>query len=71
MQASRELAAEYLEDMPDLAARRDRAAVDLGLDLPTEAEVLARLREVATGARKDFVLIFTPEGEPYEPLIKN
>ncbi|MEV0037871.1 hypothetical protein, partial [Streptomyces sp. NPDC050804] len=30
---SRELAAEYLEDMPDLAARRDRAAAALGLGL--------------------------------------
>ncbi|WP_240679302.1 hypothetical protein [Streptomyces sp. B29(2018)] len=30
---SHELAAEYLEDMPDLVARRDRAAADLGLDV--------------------------------------
>jgi len=34
--------------MPDLAAQRDRAAAVLGLDLPTEADALARLREVAT-----------------------
>lgn len=40
----------------------------LGLDLPSEAEALARLREVAFGAGQDFVLVFTPEGEPYEPL---
>ncbi|MEW2139510.1 hypothetical protein AB0892_23490 [Streptomyces sp. NPDC005409] len=67
---SRELEAEYLEDMPDLATRRDRAAaaLDLGFGLPSPAEVLARLREVATGLGEDFVLIFTPEGHPYEPL---
>ncbi|MDJ0382364.1 hypothetical protein [Streptomyces sp. G-G2] len=50
---------------------RDRAAVALGLDLPNEADVLARLREVAVGIGKDFVLIFTPEGNPYELLIEN
>ncbi|MET8939116.1 hypothetical protein ABZX28_19200 [Streptomyces rubiginosohelvolus] len=65
---SRELKADYLEDMPDLAARRDRAAAALGLGLPGQAEVLARLREVATQLGEDFVLIFTPEGHPYEPL---
>ncbi|MFB6831089.1 hypothetical protein [Streptomyces hydrogenans] len=63
---SRELEAEYLEDIPDLAARRNRAAAALGLDLPGQAEVLARLREVATRLGEDFVLIFTPEGHPYE-----
>ncbi|MHC5908943.1 hypothetical protein ACVNF4_34515 [Streptomyces sp. S6] len=67
---SGELAAQYLEDMPDLTVRRDRAAGALGLDLPAEADVLARLREVATGAGKDFVLIFAPEDEPYDLLIK-
>lgn len=66
---SRELAAEYLEDMPDLAAERDRAAAVLGLDLPPEGAVLTRLREVAVGAGEEFVLVFTPEGEPYDPLI--
>ncbi|MET7986882.1 hypothetical protein [Streptomyces sp. NPDC005281] len=69
---SRELEAEYLEDMPDLVARRDRAAaalgLGLGLGLPDQAEALARLREVATQLGEDFVLIFTPEGHPYEPL---
>ncbi|MFF8262720.1 hypothetical protein [Streptomyces virginiae] len=65
---SHELEAEYLEDMPDLAARRDRAAAALGLDLPGQAEVLARLRKVATRLGEDFVLIYTPEGHPYEPL---
>ncbi|MFB7633512.1 hypothetical protein ACFC0M_21590 [Streptomyces sp. NPDC056149] len=66
---SRELAAEYLDDMPDLAARRDRAATALGLTLPTEGEVLTRLQEVAHGIGKDYVLIFTPGGEPYAPLL--
>ncbi|MFE0372305.1 hypothetical protein [Streptomyces tendae] len=65
---SRKLEAEYLEDMPDLAARRDRAAAALGLALPGQAEVLARLREVATRLGEDFALIYTPEGHPYEPL---
>ncbi|MFM9627632.1 MULTISPECIES: hypothetical protein [Streptomyces] len=65
---SGQLAAEYLADLPDLVADRGRAAVALGLDLPSEAEALARLREVAFGAGQDFVLVFTPEGEPYEPL---
>ncbi|WEH17433.1 hypothetical protein [Streptomyces sp. VNUA24] len=68
---SRELSAEYLEDMPDLAARRDRAAAALGLDLPAQADVLARLREVAVRMGEDFVLIFTPEDHSYEPLIRN
>ncbi|MFB7469553.1 hypothetical protein [Kitasatospora sp. NPDC056184] len=59
----------YLADLPDLADRRDRAAAALGLVLPTEAEVLARLREVALGADASaFVLVFTPEGTPYESL---
>ncbi|WP_157882054.1 hypothetical protein [Streptomyces rubellomurinus] len=38
-------------------------------DLPTEGNVLASLREVATEAGKDFILIFTPEDEPFDPLI--
>ncbi|MEU9665855.1 hypothetical protein AB0E25_09715 [Streptomyces bobili] len=65
---SGQFAAEYLADEPGLVADRDRAAAALGLDLPSEAEALARLREVALGAGRDFVLVFTPEGEPYEPL---
>lgn len=65
---SAEAAAEYLEDEPDLPAHRDRVAATLGLTLPTEAEVLARLRDVATAPNKDFMLIFTPENNPYEPL---
>ncbi|MCX4734311.1 hypothetical protein [Streptomyces sp. NBC_01363] len=65
-----ELAAEYREDMPDLTARRDRAAKALGLALSSEAAVLARLHQVATGTGKDFILVFTAEDEPYDPLIK-
>ncbi|MFE6826527.1 hypothetical protein [Streptomyces sp. NPDC057690] len=68
VEESRRSAAEYLEDMPDLDARRDRAATALGLVLPPEGDVLARLREVALEIGKDFVLVFTPGGEPYEPL---
>ncbi|WP_460068839.1 hypothetical protein [Streptomyces sp. YKOK-I1] len=68
---SGELEAEYLEDMPDLTARRDRAAAALGLDLPAPADVLARLREVAVRRGEDFVLVFTREGNPYQPLIRN
>lgn len=67
---SRELAAEYLEDLPDLVSQRDHAARALGLDLPTETYALARLREVALGAGEDFVLVFTPEGTPYDALIE-
>jgi hypothetical protein len=67
---SRQLAAEYLEDIPDLVARRNRAAAALGLALAPEEDTLARLREVTLGFGKDFVLIFTPEGEPYDPLFK-
>lgn len=65
---SQELAAEYLADMPDLAARRDRAAAALGLDLPTEVDALRRMRETATAAGEHFILILTSEGEPYDPL---
>ncbi|WP_354644515.1 hypothetical protein [Kitasatospora camelliae] len=67
---SAELAAEYLEDMPELPAERDGAAAALALDLPSEGDVLARLREVATGVGRDYVLIFTPENGPYDPLIR-
>ncbi|MEU8995293.1 hypothetical protein AB0C95_10850 [Streptomyces caniferus] len=67
---SGEAAADYLEDMPDLAAQRDRAAAVLGLELPPESAVLARLREAAIEKAKDFVLIYTPENTPYEPLFK-
>lgn len=65
---SRDLAAEYVDDMPDLVARRDRAAKALGLTLPSAAEALERLREVAVGRREEFVLVLRSEGHPYEPL---
>jgi hypothetical protein len=68
---SRRLAAELLDDMPDLVTRRDHAAVALGLALPAERDVLARLREVALGTGQDFVLVFTPEDEPYAPLFED
>ncbi|WP_405014928.1 hypothetical protein [Kitasatospora sp. NBC_01539] len=67
---SDELAEEYLQDMPDLAERRERAAAALGLDVPTAASALARLHEVATGPGREVVLVFTPEGNPYDPLIE-
>ena len=54
---------------PEQAARRDRAATAPGLSLPTEAQALARLREVAN-AGQDFILLFAPENEPYDQLIK-
>ncbi|MQS14361.1 hypothetical protein F7Q99_19345 [Streptomyces kaniharaensis] len=66
---SAEAAEEYLEDEPDLLADRDAAARALGLDLPTEAEALARLREVATGPGRDYVLLNAEEGCAYSPLI--
>ncbi|MEV4533975.1 hypothetical protein AB0J82_09105 [Asanoa sp. NPDC049518] len=69
VEESQELAADYLEDMPDLAARRDRATAALGIDLPGEAEVLTRLRTVATEAGMEFTLVYTPEGNDYERLI--
>lgn len=68
VEQSRELAAEYLEDIPDLPARRDRAAAALGLTLPPEGDVLARLRETATVEGRDFTLVLTPGKEPYEAL---
>jgi hypothetical protein len=64
-----ELKTEYLADMPDLDAHRDHVAELLGLDLPPEEAVLARLREVALGMGKDFVLIFTPETAAYRQLL--
>lgn len=65
-----ELKAEYVADMPNLEADRDHVAELLGLDLPSEEVVLARLREVALGVGKDFVLIFTAEGTAYRQLLE-
>ncbi|WP_033259019.1 MULTISPECIES: hypothetical protein [Kitasatospora] len=62
------LAEEYLADLPDLAADREAAARALGLDLPTAAGALARLRETATVTGRDYRLVFTPEGTEYERL---
>ncbi|MFE1321562.1 hypothetical protein [Kitasatospora phosalacinea] len=66
---SREIAAEYLEDEPDLLAGRAAAAAALGLELPAEAEALALLRERATVTGRDYRLVFTPEGTEYRGLI--
>lgn len=63
------LAAQYLADIPELPARRDRAAEALGLTLPPQEQVLERLREVATGLGREYVLIFTPENNQYQALI--
>jgi hypothetical protein len=57
---------------PLIAAIADTArflAAALGLVLPPAAEVLARLRETATGAGPEFDLVCTPEGTTYERLI--
>ncbi|MEV4620464.1 hypothetical protein AB0J74_17375 [Asanoa sp. NPDC049573] len=66
---SQQAAAEYVADIPDLVAQRDRVAAVLGLTLPTEEDALSRLREVALGAGEEFVLVNTSEGNRYEPLI--
>ena len=70
VEETRMLSAEYQDDMPDLAARRDRAAAALGIDLPAETQVLARLHWVATVPGKEFSLIFTPENVTYDRLIE-
>lgn len=61
--------AEYLADMPDLDAVRDRVAELLGLALQPEDVVLARLHAVALGIGADYALVFTPEGTTYRQLI--
>ena len=66
---SRALAAQYLQDIPDLPQQRERVAGLLGLDLPPQDDVLQQLRAVALGPGRDFTLIFTPEGTTYQPLI--
>ncbi|MGW2377381.1 SDR family oxidoreductase [Kitasatospora sp. NPDC001683] len=67
---SAEAAEQYLEDEPDLFADRDAAAAALGLEVPTVAEALARLREVAFGLGPSYVLLNAEEGNPYEPLFR-
>ncbi|MFE3800402.1 hypothetical protein KHQ06_23945 [Nocardia tengchongensis] len=68
VEESRESAEEFLEDIPDLLDERDQAAVVFGLSLPTESEVLERLRGRTAQAGQDQTLIFTAEGTAYEPL---
>ncbi|WP_406204171.1 hypothetical protein OH807_28300 [Kitasatospora sp. NBC_01560] len=58
----------YLEDAPALFAERDAAAAALGLELPTAAAALARLREVATGPDHGIVLLNAAEGTAYDAL---
>ncbi|MFB7614879.1 hypothetical protein [Kitasatospora sp. NPDC056181] len=67
---SAEAAEGYLEDEPGLLDERDAAAAALGIELPTEEEVLARLREVATGPGpgRDIVLLNAEEGTAYAAL---
>ncbi|MFD7641603.1 hypothetical protein ACFV4P_13205 [Kitasatospora sp. NPDC059795] len=64
-------AADYRADIPDLDARRDRAARALGLDpttLPAEATALARLAELSRGPVAETCLVLGGEGKPLEPL---
>ncbi|MFI5648247.1 hypothetical protein [Kitasatospora sp. NPDC051705] len=67
---SAEAAEEYLEDEPGLLADRDAAAAALGLEVPSEAAALARLREVATGLGSGYVLLNAEEGTAYAPLFR-
>ncbi|MFD0276814.1 hypothetical protein ACFVHB_23310 [Kitasatospora sp. NPDC127111] len=70
VEESAEAAEWYLEDEPGLLAERDAAAAALGLELPSEAAALARLREVATGPGpgRDLVLLNAEEGTAYRAL---
>ncbi|MFJ6382281.1 hypothetical protein ACIQI7_20045 [Kitasatospora sp. NPDC092039] len=67
---SLEAAEEYLEDEPGLLAERDAAAAALGLDVPSTAEALARLRELALGLGASYVLLNAEEGNAYRPLLR-
>ncbi|AKL69715.1 MULTISPECIES: hypothetical protein [Streptomyces] len=67
----RAVADEYREDVPDLDARRDRAARALGLDpdgLPSEAAVLTRLVDLSRGPMAATCLVLGYEGQPLDPL---
>ncbi|MFE9845460.1 hypothetical protein [Streptomyces goshikiensis] len=67
----RAVADEYREDVPDLDARRDRAARALGLDpagLPSEAAVLTRLVDLSRRPMAADWLVLGYEGEPLDPL---
>ncbi|MFF1906219.1 hypothetical protein [Kitasatospora sp. NPDC058218] len=67
---SAEAAEQYLEDEPGLLADRDAAAAALGIELPTEAEALARLHAVATGPGQGVVLLNAVERTAYDALIR-
>ncbi|MEU9111028.1 hypothetical protein AB0D04_04305 [Streptomyces sp. NPDC048483] len=71
VEESREAAEEHLEDEPDLLEQRDAVASALGLALPTEEQAWARIREVATGPGRDYVLLNALEGTPYRALLSS
>ncbi|MEU8925443.1 hypothetical protein AB0D10_31685 [Kitasatospora sp. NPDC048545] len=70
VEESAEAAEDYLEEEPGHYADRDAAAAALGLEVPSEAEALARLREVAFGLGASYVLLNAEEGNAYEPLLR-
>ncbi|MFG2916728.1 hypothetical protein ACGF0D_28060 [Kitasatospora sp. NPDC048298] len=71
VEESEAAAEEYLEDEPGLYAERDAAAAALGLDVPSPAEALTRLRERALGLGASYVLLNAEEeGAVYEPLFR-
>ncbi|MER7843643.1 hypothetical protein ABTZ03_06800 [Kitasatospora sp. NPDC096077] len=63
-------AEDYLADEPDLLADRDAAAAAIGLEVPTVAEALGRLREAVFGLGPSYVLLNAAEGNAYEPLFR-
>ncbi|WP_030246116.1 hypothetical protein [Streptomyces sp. NRRL S-350] len=70
VEESAEAAGEYLEEEPGLYAERDAAAAALGLEVPSEAEALGRLREVVSDLGASYVLLNAEEGTAYEPLLR-
>ncbi|MFE3786194.1 hypothetical protein [Streptomyces goshikiensis] len=67
----RAVADEYRENVPDLDARRDRAARALGLDpagVSSEVAVLTRLVDRSRGPMAATCLVLGYEGEPLDPL---
>ncbi|MFI9158505.1 hypothetical protein [Kitasatospora aureofaciens] len=67
---SAEAAEDHLADEPDLLADRDAAAAAIGLEVPTAAQALARLREVVVGLGPSYVLLNAVEGNAYEPIFR-
>ncbi|MFI9320010.1 hypothetical protein ACIGXI_09540 [Kitasatospora aureofaciens] len=67
---SAEAAEDHLADEPDLLADRDAAAAAIGLEVPTAAKALARLREVVVGLGPSYVLLNAVEGNAYEPIFR-